>query len=224
MLLNVLYFAHVRQVVGRTDERLDLAAGATVADAVAALVERHPGLGPLAAVVRVAVDGEFAAGEQVLTDGAELVLIPPVSGGAGTPPVALTREPLDAARHRALVEVVSASGHGGIATFVGVVRDHARGRAVTHLEYQAYEAMAVKQLTRIVAEAEAAYPGTRVAIHHRVGLLEVGETAVIIAAGSAHRAEAFGACQRVIDRVKEDVPIWKREVGPDGAQWVSEGP
>lgn len=232
MYLNVLYFAHVRERVGRSEERLEVPEGATVADAVAALVARYPALEALMSVVRVAVDGEFARLEDPLHEGAELVLIPPVAGGAGTPPagspgtpaVALTTEPLDAARHEALTALVSDAAHGGVVTFVGAVRDHARGHAVARLEYEAYGTMAVRQLERLVAEVEAAIPGTRCAVHHRVGVLEIGDVAVIVAAGSAHRAEAFDACRMLIDRLKQDVPIWKREVGPDGAEWVSERP
>lgn len=227
MHLNVLYFAHVRERVGRSAERLEVPDGATVADATRALCERYPQLEGLMGIVRVAVDGEFVAADEALRDGAEFVLIPPVAGGSGTPPVAvvaLTDEPLDAARHEALTQRVSGPGHGAVVTFVGAVRDHARGRAVERLEYEAYGTMAVRQLERLVAEVEADVPGTRVAVHHRVGALEIGDVAVIVAAGSAHRAEAFTACARLIDRLKEEVPIWKREVGPDGAEWVSDRP
>lgn len=234
MYLNVLYFAHVRERVGRSEERLEVPDGATVADAVALLIVRYPALEALMAVVRVAVDGEFAALDAPLHDGAELVLIPPVAGGAGTGPagpgdpgtvaVDLTAEPLDAARHEALTQFVSGPTHGGVVTFVGAVRDHARGRAVVRLEYEAYGTMARRQLERLVAEVEAAIPGTICAVHHRVGVLEIGDVAVIVAAGSAHRGEAFTACRMLIDRLKQDVPIWKREVGPDGAEWVSERP
>ncbi len=232
MYLNVLYFAHVRERVGRSEERLEVPDGATVADAVALLVMRYPALEALMAVVRVAVDGEFAALDAPLHDGAELVLIPPVAGGAGTGPAApadlaavdLTVEPLDAARHEALTQLVSGPAHDGVVTFVGAVRDHARGRAVVRLEYEAYGAMARRQLERLVAEVEAAVPGSVCAVHHRVGVLDIGDVAVIVAAGSAHRDEAFTACRMLIDRLKQDVPIWKREVGPDGAEWVSERP
>ncbi len=223
--LNVLYFAHVRAVVGLASEALDLPDGATVADAVAALAARYPDLEPLLPVTRVAVDGAFAGPTAPLPDGAELVLIPPVAGGAGPPLVDLTTEPLTAAVVRTLEEAVGGAADGAVVTFQGVVRDHARGRAVERLEYEAYEPMARAQLQAIVHEVEAEHEGAvRVAVHHRLGVLPVGEVAVVVVAASAHRAEAFEACRRVIDRLKEDVPIWKREVGPDGAEWVSEHP
>jgi molybdopterin synthase catalytic subunit len=115
---------------------------------------------------------------------------------------------------------VAHAGAGGIATFVGVVRDHNEGRAVTLLEYQAYDAMAVREMTSIAAEIEAETPGVRLAAQHRVGALRVGDVAVICAASAPHRGEAFRACRLLIDRIKARVPIWKREHGPEGAAWV----
>jgi len=233
MVLNVLYFAHVRERVGRSEEQVEVPEGATVSEVVDLLVARYPRLAGVRGSVRFAVDGEFVRGEAVLRDGAEFVLIPPVAGGAGegapedgadTPAVDLTTAPLDAARHEALTQYVGGASHGGVVTFVGAVRDHARGQAVTRLEYEAYGSMALRQLARLVAEVEAAIPGTRCAVHHRVGVLDIGDVAVIVAAGSAHRSEAFAACRMLIDRLKEDVPIWKREYGPDGGVWVSERP
>lgn len=233
LTLNALYFAHVRERVGTAREALQMAPGSTVGDAVAEIATRHPALSPLLGALRIALDGEFVDLSTPLRDGGELVLIPPVSGGAGTPPgpdaeplpaVALTDVPLDAARVAALQALVSGPGIGGVALFIGQVRDHARGRAVTRLEYEAYPSMALKQLQAIVTELEARYPGTRVALHHRTGALAIGEVAVIAAAGSAHRAAAFDALREAIERLKRDVPIWKREIGPDGAEWVSDRP
>jgi molybdopterin converting factor subunit 1 len=224
MHLNVLYFAHVRERVGKRAEVVELPDGATVADAVVWLTETYPGLKGLTAAVRFAVDGEFVALTAPLHDGAELVLIPPVAGGSGVDAVALTEAPLTDATVAALSAYVGDERHGGVVTFVGAVRNHARGRAVTRLEYEAYGTMAVRQMRVLVAEVEAAFPGTRVAVHHRVGILGIGDVAVVVAAGSAHRGEAFDACRRLIDRLKEDVPIWKKETGPDGTEWVSDRP
>lgn len=234
LTLNALYFAHVRERVGTAREAIQMAPGSTVGDAVAEIATRHPALSPLLGALRIALDGEFVDLSTPLRDGAELVLIPPVSGGSGGPPgpdaappmpaVALTDVPLDAARVAALQALVSGPGVGGVALFIGQVRDHARGRAVTRLEYEAYPAMAMKQLQAIVTDLEARFPGTRVALHHRTGTLAIGEVAVIAAAGSAHRAAAFDAVREAIERLKRDVPIWKREIGPDGAEWVSDRP
>ncbi len=120
-----------------------------------------------------------------------------------------------------LIHLVSADGgHGAVATFIGVVRDHNLNRQVTHLEYEAYEPMAEKALVQICREADREWPGTRLAVHHRIGTLAVGEASIVIAAASAHRAAAFAACRYVIERVKQIVPIWKHEFFEGGEVWV----
>ena len=119
-----------------------------------------------------------------------------------------------------VVAEVSHAGAGGIATFLGVVRDFNDGRAVTLLEYEAYGAMAEAELARIHAELAAEMPGVRVAATHRVGTLHIGDAAVVCAASAPHRGEAFEACRVLIDRIKARLPIWKREHGPDGPYWV----
>ena len=113
---------------------------------------------------------------------------------------------------------------GGLVTFIGAVRDQARGRAIRHLEYEAYPGMAEREMDKIVAEVAERWPGTRLAIAHRVGHLAVGELAVVIAAAAPHRPEAFEACRYAIDTLKETVPIWKKEIATDGACWVEEHP
>jgi molybdopterin synthase catalytic subunit len=120
----------------------------------------------------------------------------------------------------AVVAAVRHAGAGAVALFVGTVRDHNDGRAVTRLEYEAYASMAVAEMDRIARETEAGAPGVRCAIVHRVGALNVGDVAVACAASAPHRPEAFAACRRLIDEVKAHVPIWKREHGPDGPYWV----
>lgn len=133
------------------------------------------------------------------------------------PRVAVTAAPLDAA---GVVRLVGGPGHGAVALFLGVVRDHNRGRRVLHLEYEAYEPLAVKTLARIVEEAETRWPSARVAVHHRTGRLAVGEASVAIAAASAHRADAFAACRYAIERVKQIAPIWKHEYFEGGDVWI----
>jgi molybdopterin synthase catalytic subunit len=138
--------------------------------------------------------------------------------GSGTDPtVGLGSDALSLDR---VVTAVARAGAGAIATFVGCVRDENDGRPVTLLEYEAYEAMARTEMARIRDEIEAELPGVRVAVHHRVGALTVGDVAVVCAASAAHRGEAFKACRLMIDRVKARVPIWKREHGPEGPYWV----
>jgi molybdopterin synthase catalytic subunit len=119
-----------------------------------------------------------------------------------------------------LVALVSHTGAGAVATFVGAVRDENEGHPVTLLEYEAYDSMARAEMGRIVAEIEAELPGVRAAVHHRLGSLGVGDVAVLCAASAPHRGEAFRACRLLIDRIKARVPIWKREHGPDGPYWV----
>jgi molybdopterin synthase catalytic subunit len=131
--------------------------------------------------------------------------------------VAITTAVLDAT---ALVRLVEGPGHGAVITFLGLVRDHNAGRKVTHLEYEAYEPLAVKALQTIVDEAASKWPSARVAIHHRTGKLLIGEASVVIAAASAHRADAFAASRYAIERIKQIVPIWKHEYFEGGDVWV----
>jgi molybdopterin synthase catalytic subunit len=133
-------------------------------------------------------------------------------------PIAVTTELLELDR---LIHVVSeGGGHGAVASFVGVVRNTNLNRRVTHLEYEAYEPLAVKALEQIRREAGVEWPGARVAVHHRIGHLAIGEASIVIAASSAHRADAFAACRYVIERVKQIVPIWKREFFEGGEIWI----
>ena len=131
--------------------------------------------------------------------------------------VAVTSEPLDS---DALAALVDATGDGAVVTFAGLVRDHNEGRRVQFLEYEAYEPLAVRALQRIVDEARELWPGARVAVHHRLGRLEIGEASIVIAAASAHRSDAFAACRYAIERVKQIVPIWKREHFDGGDVWL----
>lgn len=130
---------------------------------------------------------------------------------------AVTSEPLDLDR---LVRLVSDSGCGAVASFIGSVRDHNQQRRVLHLEYEAYEPLAVKVLEQIVEEAGREWPGVRLAVHHRIGRLEIGDASVAIAAASAHRADAFAACRYAIERVKQIAPIWKHEFFEGGEVWI----
>ena len=133
-------------------------------------------------------------------------------------PIAVTTSALEV---DGLIRLVSqAGGHGAVTTFVGVVRDNNQHRRVTHLVYEAYEPMAVNALTRICQEADREWPGTRLAVHHRIGRLAIGEASIVIAAASAHRAAAFAACRYVIERVKQIVPIWKHEFFEGGEVWI----
>jgi MoaE-MoaD fusion protein len=220
MRVTVLYFAVFRERLGRADDAIELAEGNRVQDAIDLLAGRHPAIAALRGRFRVAVNEEFASADHVLRDGDEIALIPPVAGGADRH-VRLLAEPLSLDR---VVAAVTGAGMGGVVTFTGAVRRHSRGVVVERLEYEAYEGMAVREMTRLCDEIEAEIPGTVLAVEHRVGVLAIGELAVVIAAAAPHRAEAFAACRAMIDRLKDRVPIWKKEVGEDGAEWIGLGP
>ena len=134
--------------------------------------------------------------------------------------VKITRDPLDDAAVRALVGDVTHASDGGVVTFEGVVRDHARGKQIRYLEYDAYPEMAEERMTAIAAEVEQRWQTDHVAIVHRIGRLEIGECSVVVVVACPHRAEAFDACRYAIDTLKTTVPIWKKEVAEDGEEWV----
>ena len=152
------------------------------------------------------------------------MLIPTSHGAGGADGgrhVAVLSEPLSLDR---CVAAVAGPDAGGLVTFTGHVRRHSHGATIERLEYEAYGAMAVKVMTALVAEIEAEIAGVRIAVEHRTGTLAVGDLAVVIAAAAPHRAEAFAACRAMIDRLKDRVPIWKKEFADDGAVWVGLGP
>jgi molybdopterin synthase catalytic subunit len=167
----------------------------------------------------VAVNHEYAAATQMLHDGDEVAILPPVSGGVGN--VALVREAIDAGL---IVHSVKAGTDGAVCVFDGIVRDNTRGRKTLHLDYEAYEEMALRQMNLLREEAIEHFGVREVAIVHRLGRLQVGETSVLIAVTSAHRGAAFEACRWVIDTLKKTVPIWKREQFVDGAVWADGEP
>ncbi|MGA9522806.1 MAG: molybdopterin converting factor subunit 1 [Myxococcaceae bacterium] len=219
MTITVLYFAAARERTGTSRETLTVDAGITARGLLEVLARRHPSLAPLCGHLRVAVNQEFCAPDDPVPEGAEVALIPPVSGGSGRCRVLETPLSLDE-----VMKAVSGEGMGGVVTFTGNVRDNTRGRRVLRLEYEAYAPMAVRKLDEIADEASRLFPGSRVAISHRVGVLSPGEAAVVIAAAAPHRDEAFKACRHAIERLKSEVPIWKKEFFEDGQVWVGLGP
>jgi MoaE-MoaD fusion protein len=217
MPAHVLYFAAAREAAGLAREEL-AETPATVADLRRALERAHPALARVLPRCRIAVDEEFVDDTAPIAEGAEIAVVPPVAGGA--PLFRVVDRPLALAE---VVDAVAAAGLGGVVTFTGTVRDHSRGRTVTRLEYEAYASMAERSLARIGGEVGQAH-GAAVAIVHRVGVLTPGEAAVVIACAAAHRTPAFRACEACIERLKQEVPIWKREVFDDGSEWVGLGP
>jgi molybdopterin synthase catalytic subunit len=181
-----------------------------------AAVAARPGLAPIAAQLRVAVNHTFVDASARVAADDEVALLPPVSGGAGRH-ARITEERLELGR---VVAAVSDDEHGAVATFAGVVRRTSEGRRVSRLDYEAYGPMAVRALQEILEELERRWPGVRLAAEHRTGELEIGELAVVVAAGAAHRREALSACAAAIDEIKARVPIWKREHTEEGGRWV----
>lgn len=219
--ITVRFFAAARERAGRGEEALTLEVGATVADALKLLEQRHPTLTSLLPHLRVAVDQDFVPSDTPLAEGAELALIPPVSGGAPPQPLfSVVAHPL---KLDDVVRAVADPAHGGVVTFAGAVRDQTRQRSVERLEYEAFVPMAERMLRAIAAEAATRWPEVRLAAMHRVGTLALGELAVVVASSAPHRQEAFLACQFFIDRLKQDAPIWKKEFFEDGAVWVGLG-
>lgn len=222
---QVLVFAGLKERLGRSQVDVALEEGATVAELLTALARAHPEIAKSLTGCRVAIDQEFASANDAIPMGAELAVIPPVSGGMDATQVRgrcrLTPEPLALA---AVVRRVEHEGAGGLVTFTGAVRLRSRGKDIERLEYEAYGSMAVRAMDAIATSIEAEIDGVRVAIDHRTGVLGIGELAVVIAASAPHRAEAFDACRRAIEALKADVPIWKREVATDGASWIGQGP
>lgn len=222
MNVVVKLFGSIREATGVKELSVELSEGSTTGDLRALLAASHPSIEEFGERLAVSVNFEVASRNTTLTEGDEVAFLPPVSGGSGEAGTCtLSDEPLDVG---AVVARVSGPGMGGIVTFVGAVRDNARGREIEHLDYEAYPAMAVREMEKIAREASQRWEGVRLAIAHRSGHLVIGDLAVVIVAAAPHRAEAFEACRYAIDTLKETVPIWKKEVATDGEYWVDDRP
>ena len=216
MRLDVLFFGVLRDRFGLR-ERLEQFPGSTVAELVRYYRVIAPELGDLWPTIAVAVNQQYASGTATLRDGDEVALLPPVSGGLEVQHVVLTHEAIDTA---AVVEALKAGADGAVTVFDGIVRDNTKGRRTLYLDYTAYEPMALEQMEALAAEAVSRFGVRAVALVHRLGRLEIGETSVLIAVASAHRGVTFDACRWLIDTLKKQVPIYKREVFVDGAVWA----
>jgi molybdopterin synthase catalytic subunit len=217
--INVLLFGQARELAGTAETALEVAAGATVGDAVAGLEAAFPALAPLDRVLLTAVNETYATRGEPIGEGDTLAVFPPVSGGEE--PVdffEITRDEISIADMRARL---LRGEDGAVCIFDGVARNNTRGRRTRYLEYEGYEDMALKTMRQIGDEAHERWPTIdRVGIRHRLGRIEIGESSVVIVVTSAHRKVAFEACQFAIDRLKQIVPIWKKEYFEDGAVWV----
>lgn len=224
MTVIVRYFAAARELAGVGEEPVALPSGAVTGEAFLAILgERHPRLAAFAGRMRLAINGDFAARDARVKDGDAVDVLPPVAGGSGVPDaVALVEVRGTALSIDECFEAVRHPGAGGVAVFVGIVRDRAEGQDVARLDYEAHPELAVVEMRRVLESVVRDHAGARLAATHRVGPLAIGDLAVVVAASAPHRAEAFAACRAAIDRIKETVPIWKKEWGPDGsAIWVN---
>jgi molybdopterin synthase catalytic subunit/molybdopterin converting factor small subunit len=228
--VRVLPFGVLKDWFGASPSTVELPEGATVAnllDHLTSTPKAHPLKG-----IAVSVNAEYASASQILYEGDEVGLLPPVSGGSdaqatnetsseASGPVAFTREPIDAA---SLLVAAKQGEDGAVVVFDGIVRNHTRHRQTLHLDYEAYEEMALKQMQELALEARTRFNIRHVAMIHRLGRLQVGETSVLIIVASAHRAQAYEASRWLIDTLKKTVPIWKKETFVDGAVWAAGEP
>ncbi len=215
MKIRVRLFASVKDVVGQRELFLELPEGTTVAELLLRFTADHPRLAGLAPSLMLAVNREYVEGTRKLAEGDEVAFIPPVSGGADL--FEVTEAPLSLDR---LAAAVGQNTSGAVASFLGIVREFARGRQVRSLEYDAYPEMATAKMRQIGDEIRQQWPVDRIAMVHRIGRLTIGEASVAIAVSSPHRREALLACAYAIERLKEIVPIWKKEVWTDGEEWI----
>jgi molybdopterin synthase catalytic subunit/molybdopterin converting factor small subunit len=230
MQVRVLFFGILKDLVGKASDSISLPENATLGDVLSHYQQVIPRLKDMAASLAMSVNQEYAGPATRLRPGDEVALLPPVSGGSAdgeTPPLkrgphaAIVREVIETA---SILKGIKRPDDGAAVVFEGVVRNHTRSRRTLYLDYEAYEEMALKQMEELAARALAEFKIRDVAIVHRLGRLEIGETSVLIVVASAHRAAAFDACRWLIDTLKRTVPIWKKEYFEDGAVWADGEP
>ncbi len=218
MRVRVLFFGALKEIAGRAEEDLEIATGATLEDVFRIYAERHETLQERRSSTLFARNREFARGDAVLADGDEVAFLPPVSGGSDDGHLfRITRERIDARR---LAEALQRPEDGAVVVFEGVVRNNSQGRATTYLEYECYEEMARARMEQIGREIAGQFAIGRIGMIHRLGRLEIGEASVAVIATAPHRKPAFDAAFEGINRLKREVPIWKKEHFADGAVWV----
>jgi molybdopterin synthase catalytic subunit len=222
MRVRVLFFGMLKDRMGKSSDSLELPDGASIRDLLAHYETEVPRLKESLPALAVAVNQVYASPEAKLKAGDEVALLPPVSGGSANETVqparyaSIVRNPIDSPQ---VLNSLKRGEDGAALVFEGVVRNQSRGRKTRYLEYEAYEEMALQQMESLAAQALTQFQIRDVAIVHRLGHLEIGETSVLIAVASAHRAAGFDACRWLIDSLKRTVPIWKKEYFEDGAVW-----
>jgi MoaE-MoaD fusion protein len=231
MQIRVLFFGILKDLSGKSSDSITLPENATLGDVLSHYEEIIPRLKDTKPSLAMSVNQEYAGLATKLRSGDEVALLPPVSGGTADadelsagkrmPRAAIVREPIDTT---SILKAIKRAEDGAAAVFEGIVRNHTRGRRTLYLEYEAYEEMALKQMEELAGRALSEFKIRDVAIVHRMGRLEIGETSVVIVVASAHRAAAFDACRWLIDTLKRSVPVWKKEHFEDGAVWADGEP
>ena len=227
MNVRLLFFASLKDIVGARELRFDLPTDSTVGDLLSKLEVSYPRLKDYRQVVLTAINEEYVSKTARIADGDEVAIFPPVSGGEVETAAGIinregeyyqiTREPIDA---QAISRRMLRNADGAICVFEGVVRDHSKGKRTLYLEYVGYESMAVKKLEEIGIFVRQAWEIGTIAIVHRLGHMDIGETSVAVIVTSSHRRAAFDACHYAIDKLKKVVPIWKKEFFEDGEVWI----
>jgi molybdopterin synthase catalytic subunit len=222
MRVQVLFFGVLKDLVGRASESLELGDGATVGDVLRHYESRIPKIGEVLPSIALSVNQHYAGPGAVLGNGDEVALLPPVSGGSGAVSrAAIVRE---AIATQSVLARTKRPEDGAAIVFEGIVRNNTKGRRTLYLDYEAYEEMALKQMEGLATEALGRFQVRDVALVHRLGRLEIGETSVLIVVASAHRGAAYEASRWLIDTLKRTVPIWKKEYFVDGAVWADGEP
>ena len=226
MQIRVLFFGVLKDLVGRSSETLELPEGARLQTVLSHYARQAPRFEAMLPSLALSVNQEYSGPDQALRGGDEVGLLPPVSGGAegqtaDSSVVRIVREPISTQAELGRLKLPQ---DGAAVIFEGVVRNNTRGRRTLYLDYEAYEAMALKQMEALAGRARSRFAVREVALVHRLGRLEIGETSVLIVVASAHRGPAFEACQWIIDTLKKAVPIWKKEYFEDGAVWADGEP
>ena len=223
MHVRVLFFGMLKDLVGKSSDSIEVREDATVDDVLAYYASQAPRMRESLASLAVAVNQQYAGAETKLKPDDEVALLPPVSGGSGTIRryASIVHEPIDT---QGVLARLKRGEDGATVVFEGVVRNQTRGRKTLYLHYEAYEEMALQQMEALAEQALQQFPIREVALVHRLGRLEIGETSVLIVVASAHRGAAFDACRWLIDTLKQTVPIWKKEHFEDGAVWADGEP
>jgi molybdopterin synthase catalytic subunit len=219
MRVRLLLFAGLREAVGKKDLLLELEKDASLEELMKRVEAQLPVVARYRGRLLVSLNAKRVPMDTTVQDGDEVALLPPMSGGSGRPWLQAAPLSMDT-----LLQEVRDAECGGVVTFTGVVRSHSRGQQIDHLEYESYVPMAEQEMRAIFEQVRQRWPRVRLAMAHRVGRLEIGDAAVMIAAAAPHRGDAFEACRFVIDTLKQTVPIWKKEFAEDGACWVEENP